>query len=246
MLRAPLSGGEVFAVARSPERLQALESGGLKLVPWNGDAPKGGLLFHSIPPLSGPENDEIRAKIERFQPERVVYISSTGVYGAATEVGAETPAAPSDERGRQRMREEQWIASGEWSSLILRAAAIYGPGRGVHRAVREGRVARGSSAQLVSRIHVDDLAALAEAGLFCDVSGAWPVADEMPCASAEIAAWLRVLLGLPEIQTQEKEFTVSGRKVDGSEIRRLLGVPLAYATWQAGILASLAEEKFVS
>jgi nucleoside-diphosphate-sugar epimerase len=158
-------------------------------------------------------------------------------------VGADTAAAPSDERGRQRMREEQWIASGKWSSLILRAAAIYGPGRGIHRAVREGRVARGSSAQVVSRIHVDDLAALAEAGLFCDLSGAWPVADELPCASAEIARRLRLLLGLPEIQSQEKEFTVSGRKVDGREIRKALGVPLAYATWQAGILASLAEEK---
>ena len=151
---------------------------------------KAALLFHSIPPLSGPENGEIRAKIERIKPQRVVYISSTGVYGAATEVGAETPAAPSEERGRQRLREEQWIASGDWSSLILRAAAIYGPGRGVHRAIREGRVARGSSAQVVSRIHVDDLAALAEAGLLCDASGAWPVADELPCASAEIAAWL--------------------------------------------------------
>ena len=246
LLRSSLRGGDVFAVARNAERFRALEAIGLRLLPWSADAPKGGLLFHSIPPLSGPENGEIRAKIERFQPQRVVYISSTGVYGAATEAGTETPAAPNDERGRQRMREEQWIASGEWSSLILRAAAIYGPGRGVHRAIREGRVARGSFAPVVSRIHVDDLAALAEAGLFCHLAGAWPVADELPCASAEITRWLKLLLGLPEIQTQEKQFTVSGRKVDGSEIRKLLGVPLAYATWEAGILASLAEEKFAS
>jgi len=245
LLRASLRGGDVFATARNPERFRALESIGLKLLPWNADAPKGSLLFHAIPPISEHENREIREKIKGFKPRRIVYISSTGVYGATTEVGAETPAAPNDERGRQRLREEQWIASGN-SSLILRAAAIYGPGRGVHRAIREGRAPRGSSAEVVSRIHVDDLAALAEAGLFSELSGAWPVADELPCASAEIAAWLRGVLGLPEIQAVENEFTVSGRKVDGSEVRKLLGVRLAYATWQAGLLASLVEEKFVS
>jgi nucleoside-diphosphate-sugar epimerase len=201
------------------------------------------LVYHGIPPLPEPENTQIREKIGSLAPRRIVYISSTGVYGEATAAAAETRVSPKDERGRQRMREEQWIASGSWSSLILRAAAIYGPGRGVHRAIREGRLPRGSTAQVVSRIHVDDLARLAEAGLFSELSGAWPVADELPCASAEIAGWLTRLLGLPELFAERKEFIVSGRKVDGSEIRKLLGVPLVYPTWEAGILASLAEEK---
>jgi len=95
----------------------------------------------------------------------------------------------------------------------------------------------------VSRIHVDDLAALAEAGLFSDLSGAWPVADELPCATAEIAYWTARLTGLPEIPTKAKEFVAAGRKVDGSAIRLLLGVPLAYPTWHSGVLASLAVEK---
>jgi nucleoside-diphosphate-sugar epimerase len=246
LLRASLRGGKVFAIVRNPERFHALESIGLKLLPWNGDKLKGGLLCHAIPPLPEPENAPIREKIESLAPQRIVYISSTGVYGAVTEAGAETPAAPNDERGRQRMREELWIASGNWSSLILRAAAIYGPGRGVHRAIREGRIPRSSAAQVVSRIHVDDLATLAEAGLFSDISGAWPVADDLPCASAEIAGWAVRLLGLPETSAERKEFTVSGRKVDGTAIGKLLGVPLAYPTWQAGVLASLAQEQFMS
>ena len=246
LLRASLRGGEVFAVVRNAERFRPFESIGLKLLPWIADAPTGGLLCHAIPPLPEWENLAIREKIESLAPQRIVYISSTGVYGGAAEVGAETPAEPNDERGRQRISEERWLTSGSWSSVILRAAAIYGPGRGVHRAIREGRVPRGSAAQAVSRIHVDDLAALAEAGLFSEVSGVWPVADELPCASAEIASWLTRLLRWPASSGELEKITISGRKVDGRAIRGMLGVTLAYPTWQAGILASLAEEQFIA
>ena len=241
-----MRGGEVFAVVRSAERFRHLQAIGLNLLPWSADAPAGGLLCHSIPPLPEVENAAIREKIELLAPRRVVYISSTGVYGEATQVRAETRAEPNDERGRRRIREERWLASGNWSSLILRAAAIYGPGRGVHRAIREGRPPRSSAAQVVSRIHVDDLAALAEVGLFSDLSGAWPVADELPCASAEIASWLTRLLGWPASAGEPGNITTSGRRVDGRAIRGMLGVALAYPTWQAGILASLAEEHFVA
>jgi hypothetical protein len=246
LLRSRVRGGQVFAIVRNPERFQGLESLGLRLLPWSADAPKGALVCHSIPPLSEPENSSIRQKIELLAPRRIVYISSTGVYGEANEVGADTPPAPDDERGRQRAHEEQWIASGKWSSLILRAAAIYGPGRGVHRAIRDGRAPRGSAAQVVSRIHVDDLAALAEAGLFSAISGAWPVADELPCASLEIVRWLTRLLDLPNRAQQRDDIAYSGRRVCGRAIRELLGVPLTYPTWQAGMLASLAEERALS
>lgn len=246
LLRASQRGGEVFAVVRNAERFRPLQSIGLKLLPWSADGPKSGFLCHAIPPLPEAENIAIREKIESLAPRRILYISSTGVYGAAIEIEADTPAVPNDERGRQRIREEQWIAAGNWSSLILRSAAIYGPGRGVHRAIREGRLPRGSAAQVVSRIHVDDLAALAEAGLLSDVSGAWPVADDLPCASAEIGSWLARLLGLPVSAGEQRKITISGRRVDGSAIRILLGVVLDYPTWQSGILASLAEEQFLA
>lgn len=246
LLRASLRGGEVFAVVRNAERFRPLESIGLKLLSWSADAPTGGLLCHAIPPLPDGENIAIREKIESLAPRRIVYISSSGVYGAAIEIEADTPAVPNDERGRQRIREEQWIAAGNWSSLILRAAAIYGPGRGVHRAIREGRLPRGSAAQVVSRIHVDDLAALAEAGLLSDISGAWPVADDLPSASAEIGSWLARLLGLSVPAGGQRKITISGRRVDGSAIRILLGVALDYPTWQSGILACLAEEQSIA
>ena len=68
--------------------------------------------------------------------------------------------------------------------MILRPAAIYGPGRGVHVSMEEGRFRFvGGGDNFVSRIHVDDLAAHVEAALLSDITGAWPVADEHPCTS---------------------------------------------------------------
>lgn len=208
------------------------------------ELPRHARVLVTIPPLPAPANTKLRESIRGIAPARVVYISSTGVYGGRVEVDSGTPATPNDARGHARLEEERWMTSGPWSSLILRSAAIYGPGRGVHAAIREGKMPRGAGAAIVSRIHVDDLAAIAEAGLFSDIQGAWPVADDAPCSTNEIVSWCRDHLKLqsdsiPEIPAAAP---ISGRKIDGREIRNLLQVELQYPSWQTGIPASIAEE----
>ena len=96
---------------------------------------------------------------------------------------------------------------------------------------------------ITSRIHVEDLAAIIEAGLFADVQGAWPVADDAPCATAEIVRWCADLMHLEGVGQEENAGKpMPGRNVDGRKIREILGVELKYASWKTGILASLAEE----
>lgn len=253
LLRRPV---RVSAAVRGVERFSNLADAGLQLSELNlleldlnpdesaARLPQNALLAVLIPPLAEPENRSLRSFIRQLAPKRVVYVSSTGVYGDQIEVDQDTPAKPSDERGRLRLEEEHWISSGPWTSLILRAAAIYGPGRGVHAALRAGKLPRGAGSGIVSRVHVDDLAAIVEAGLFSDVTGAWPVADEAPCSSAEIAAWCAERLQLENASNYKNYPAVSlaGRKVDGRRIRELLGVDLAWPSWQTGVAASLAEE----
>jgi nucleoside-diphosphate-sugar epimerase len=207
------------------------------------DFPVNSSVFYSIPPLGTVENTGLFNLLMRLQPKRIVYISSTGVYGDRPEVDETTPAQPNDDRGRARVAAEARIAAGPWDTLILRAAAIYGPGRGVHAAVREGRLPRSASSGVVSRIHVEDLAALAEAGLFADLRGAWPVADDVPCSSAEIAAWCRKYFGMDEAGETLEVARITGRKVNGRKIRELLGVELKYPSWDAGLIASIQEER---
>jgi nucleoside-diphosphate-sugar epimerase len=197
-----------------------------------------------IPPLPEPENTALRETIRTLAPRRVIYVSSTGVYGDQVDVDENTPAEPSDDRGRLRLEEERWLAHGPWTSLMLRSAAIYGPGRGVHVSIREGKLPRSAGSGIVSRIHVDDLAAIIEAGIFSDVQGAWPVADEAPCSSEQIARWCRRLLQLQPVRGREMPFgrRIAGRRVDGRKIREMLKVDLLYPSWKTGIKDSLAEE----
>jgi len=238
-----------FAPVRGIDRHRDLESVGLQISEWNLITPEAmGLPKHAkiawtIPPLPEPDRKALRQSVEQLEPARIVYVWSTGVYGNATHVDEQTAVAPSDDRGRARLEEEQWIAAGPWSSLILRAAAIYGPGRGVHAALKEGRVPRGSGGGLVSRVHVHDLAALIHAGLDSTLEGAWPVADEEPCSSDEIIRWCADYLHLNHPgQTKTAGGAITGRSVNGKQICELLGVDLKYPSWRTGVPASLQEE----
>ena len=237
----------VAALVRDCSRFGALAAEGLELLeigalPTAQVLPKAAALFYSIPPLGPPADIVMHSWLCALEPRRIVYISSTGVYGEAAEVDEHTLPAPKDARGIARLTAEQRILEGPWSTLILRAAAIYGPHRGVHTAIREGRLPRSAGSGVISRIHAEDLAALSAAGLFSDVEGAWPVADDAPCTSAEIAAWYQARFGGPA-PDGITEFSVAGRRVNGRKIRALLGVELEYPTWQAGLVASLREEE---
>ncbi len=232
----------VYAAIRDPARFTELAALGVRLSALNAcdlpNLPKAAVLVHSIPPLAEPEKSAIRNLVRELAPRRILYISSTSIYGAQSAVDEDTAVAPNDEKGRARTDEEEWIAScAGWSSLILRSAAIYGPGRGVHARLREGKLPRGTG-RVVSRIHVDDLVAILEAGIGSEVTGAWPVADEQPADSGEVAAWCASRMGL-ELPVGTEPPQTEGRRVDGRKIRELLGVELKYASYQAGIDASL-------
>jgi nucleoside-diphosphate-sugar epimerase len=183
-------------------------------------------VLHSIPTL--PADLDRLAVDSLHGASRVVYLSTTAVYGAAESVDETTPAAPQSDRARARLRTERAVLDGPWSPLVLRPAAIYGPGR-----IRRRREGSGD----VSRIHVDDLAAHIEAALFSEVTGAWPVADDHPCPSSEIAefAGLHPEWGGPVARSGRH----INRRVDGSAIRRLLGITLQYPSYRSGIPAAI-------
>jgi nucleoside-diphosphate-sugar epimerase len=94
----------------------------------------------------------------------------------------------------------------------------------------------------VSRLHVDDLAAHVEAGLLSNLTGAYPVADEEPATAREIAAFCAELLNLPMPIADGGRLTAN-RRVDGSAIRRALGITLAYPSYRTGIPAAIQVER---
>jgi nucleoside-diphosphate-sugar epimerase len=232
-------GARVTATTRHPQRLAGL---GAQIIPTSDVAAHvraGMLVLHSIPPDGGAGVlDPLRGKAAR-----VVYLSSTAVYGESALVDENTAVDARTDRARARLAAESEIAGGPWPSLILRPAAIYGPGRGVQESIQRGE--HSVSDRFVSRIHVDDLAAHAEAALLSTVTGAYPVADEEPCTSREIAQFCAQLLNLPVDLAGAKLAAprfANNRRVDGSAIRRALGISLAYPSYRVGIPASLASE----
>jgi nucleoside-diphosphate-sugar epimerase len=201
------------------------------------------VLIHPIPPIEEPGRSSLRDLISSLRPSRILYISSTGVYGAQSVVDSSSPATPQEEKHRARIEEEGWIArpGAPWTSLILRSAAIYGPGRGVHVRLREGKLPRGAGG-VVSRIHVEDLAAILEASIGSTVAGTWPVADDYPAASEEVAGWCAAQMSIPLPNGFAPRYPVAGRRVDGSRIRQLLGIGLLYPSYREGISAILRKE----
>lgn len=200
------------------------------------------VVLHSIP-VPG-----VMDALRRSRPARVVYLSTTGVYGAAHIVDETTAVQPRTERESLRVVEEDAVLAGPWSAMVLRPAAIYGPGRGIHSAMRAGTYKlMGSGSNFVSRIHVDDLARHAEAAMLSDLTGAYPVADAQPCTSREIAEYCAMLLGLPMPEEAPAESLGetrrADRRVDGSAIRRLLGLTLDYPSYREGIVACLRAEE---
>lgn len=207
------------------------------------DLPQGVRVLHSIPERAMPVIGPLLCR----RASRVVYLSTTGVYGAAHVVDESTPVAPRIPRESARAEEEREVLAGPWSALVLRPAAIYGPGRGVHVSIREGKhKILGDGSNYISRIHVDDLAALAEAALLSDLTGAYPVADDEPCPSLEISSFAARMIGVeppkPSGELPSADTRSANRRVDGRAIRRLLGVELRYPSYRVGLPAALEEE----
>lgn len=234
---------KVFAAVRNAERFRELSALGVRTGGFNPEGyPQGAILIHTVPPLPEPEGRTVREFIAQLKPRRIVYISSTGVYGNQPVVNEDTSVLGSDEKARVRIEDEKWLREGPWESLIVRAAAIYGPERGVHVRIRERRLPRAEPGAVTSRIHVDDLAAVIEAGVLSNLTGAWPLADDYPCATAEVAEWCAGILGVDLNSQWNEKIPVQGRRVDGRKIRELLGVELRYPKYDTGTLACLAEE----
>ena len=99
---------------------------------------------------------------------------------------------------------------------------------------------------MISRIHVDDLADHALRALHSELTGAFPVADDEPCPSLEVAEWTFAYLGIPfgpnHRNAARDEEQTRGRRVDGSAVRTALGVQLRFPSFRQGVPACLAAE----
>jgi nucleoside-diphosphate-sugar epimerase len=126
---------------------------------------------------------------------------------------------------------------GQAGAAVVRAPAIYGPGRGLHLRLARGEVRlaedRGNA---ISRVHVDDLAAALLALLLRDDRATYVIGDDAPSPHAEVVRWLCQTMRLPDPPpTREVDATLrNDRRVDPSRLRAALGIAPLYPTYREG------------
>lgn len=220
-------------------------------------------VIYTVPPAGDAHDD----RIERFltmlsaasTPRRIVYLSTTGVYGdtGGAPVDESAPLNPGTARARRRAAAEralgQWCEPRGTDTVVLRVPGIYGPGRLPIAAVRDGEaVLAENDSGPGNRIHVEDLVHCCVAALDT-APGVYNVADGDPRSATafkqELARQLAVP-ALPEITRTEAEsnwsaarlsFLAESRRIDTWKMRRELGVTPEFASAVDGIRASLLE-----
>jgi nucleoside-diphosphate-sugar epimerase len=149
--------------------------------------------------------------------ERVIYISTTGVYGSAGGewVDENTPTDPQRDGGKASLAAEQVLAAHPMGkrSIILRLAGIYGPNRIPYiDKLRTGESLAVPSEGWLNLIHVDDAAAIivaidkwAAANPITDGPKVFCVSDGHPVVRGDYYREVARLSGAPEPQFVEPD-----------------------------------------
>ena len=189
VVRALCGRLRVFALTSSPARCDALRAAGVRPVVGNLDEPASlgrlagladAVLYLAPPPTSGHTDPRLRALLaalsKRTPPKRVVYASTTGVYGDCRgELVTETrPLNPGTDRARRRVDAEShlraWARATGARASVLRIPGIYASdregGRPQDRVTRGTPVLAAEDDGYTNHIHADDLARACIAALW--------------------------------------------------------------------------------
>jgi len=218
-------------------------------------------LLHCAPPQREGEHDSRTANLlaaleeQRVLPQRVVYLSTSGVYGDCRgERVAETrPLNPQTPRARRRAdaerQFEQWCVARDVALVILRAPGIYAAERLPLERLRS-RVPVLSSEDDVytSHIHADDLAAAVARALEADApAGVYNAADDTELLMGDWLDRVADHAGLPRpprvsrsriaalVPAETLSFMQQSRRLDNTRLKRVLGLRLRHPTVHEGL-----------
>lgn len=260
-------GDSVTGVVRTPASAEVLQRQGIRplVLDLDGDWPQtletqGERIFYlAPPPEQGDTDPRVRRLVEVFaargQPARLVYMSTTGVYGDCQGdwVDETRPIQPQVPRAKRRADAEQVL--GQWSRrtgsdlVILRVAGFYGPGRLPLERIRQGLpVVREDESPYSNRIHAEDLVEVCLAAMARAGSGdIYNVSDGHPTSMTDYFYRVADLAGLPRppaISLAEAAGRLSpgmlsymqeSRRLSNRKLREDLGVELRYPTLDQGL-----------
>jgi len=192
--------------------------------------------------------------LEAAPPRKMVYTGSTSVYGQTdgSLVKESSPTEPDNELGRLLLAAEALLLEAARAkkvpAVVLRAAGIYGPGRGhlFQQYLKDQARIPGRGQRLVNMIHRDDLAAAILAALQSGRPGEiYNACDDEPVPQIHFFRWLSETLGknMPPFEGEEeaapRKRAVTNKKVSNRKLRMELGCPLRYPTFRQGYTAEI-------
>lgn len=226
----------------------------------------GTLVYYFAPPPGGGPVD---GRMRRFcaatgadrAPARVVYISTSGVYGdcGGDWVTEETPVNPQTSRARRRLDAEttllEWGGAVGCEVVILRVTGIYGPGRLPLARLQQGHpVLNEAEAPPTNRIHADDLADVCVAAAErADAGEVFNISDGQPGTMTQyfnLIADYSSLPRPPQVTMEEARrvmtpmmlsYLQETRRMDNRRMLERLKVTLCYPTLEAGLRDTFAQ-----
>lgn len=183
---------------------------------------------------------------------RVIYISTTGVYGPAGGgwVDESTPPTPQREGGRASLAAEQRLAESRHaaSGVVLRLAGIYGPDRiPLLKPLRAGEPIAAPREGHLNLIHVDDAATVALAAADIENgSQLYCVSDGSPVVRADYYREVARRIGAPPptfrdppADSPRAARAAADKRVSNRRMLEELRVRLAAPSYREGLAAIL-------
>ncbi|MBV9009077.1 MAG: SDR family oxidoreductase [Verrucomicrobia bacterium] len=186
--------------------------------------------------------DGVRNLLAAFPAARVIFTSSTSVYGQrdGSWVDENSPAEAASEKAKILREAEELIL--RHAGIVLRLGGIHGPGRSfLLQAVLSGRISAGRD-RYVNGIHRDDAAAAIHLVITKPPSrnGIFNVVDDTPALRSEIVAFLAKQLRrpLPQPAPRSSPRDDSNKRVSNAKLRALGWVP-RYPSYTEGFCQSV-------
>jgi nucleoside-diphosphate-sugar epimerase len=183
------------------------------------------------------------------EPERVLFVSSTAVYGDASGgwVDESTPPAPGGFSGRVLVEAEQLLQARfngtATTATSLRLGGIYGPGRTrLIDQVRGGSAVIPEDVRYTNRIHRDDAAAAIVhlATMPAQPAGIYVGVDNHPADLGTVLRFLAAEMGLPEPPVGDAGPARGGNKRCRNERLRSTGFDFTFPSFREGYRDILA------
>ena len=222
------------------------------------------LLISIAPDKNGDvvlkSNYEDIANALKTSVKRVIYLSTTAVYGDAngSTVDEKYKINPQSDRAKSRI-----LAESQWTDLcdkfgvtlnILRLSGIYGTGRNQIRNLINGTAKRIiKEGHVFNRIHVADIARIIYKLSVSDTkSDIFNISDDMPAPPQDVVEFAARLLNTdpPEpvifseaiLSEMARSFYSETKYIINQKIKEKLGLELKYPNYKLGLKDILKEE----